>query len=112
MARKNRAGQIHHQNPQIRSRMASCSAPQRRRSADAISEVLVVPNSLLNVRKSISAIYQRQPFGGGSKDIEVITIKNKSTFHSEAKRRQDDKVLLIYTAGRSGECTKITYAAS
>ena len=30
---------------------------------------------------------------------EVITIENKTTFHSEAKRRQDEKVLLIYTAG-------------
>lgn len=31
--------------------------------------------------------------------LEVITIENKTTFHSEAKRRQNDKVLLIYTAG-------------
>jgi hypothetical protein len=31
--------------------------------------------------------------------VEVITIENKTTFHSEAKRRQDDAVLLIYTAG-------------
>jgi Uncharacterized protein conserved in bacteria C-term(DUF2220) len=37
--------------------------------------------------------------GVSSPVIEVITIENKTTFHSEAKRRQDDKVLLIYTAG-------------
>lgn len=30
---------------------------------------------------------------------ELITIENKTTFHSEAKRRQDDNVLLIYSAG-------------
>ncbi len=30
---------------------------------------------------------------------EVVTIENKTTFHSEAKRRQDENVLLIYTAG-------------
>jgi hypothetical protein len=34
-----------------------------------------------------------------SKVTEVITIENKTTFHSEAKRRQDNSVLLIYTAG-------------
>lgn len=34
-----------------------------------------------------------------SKVIEVLTIENKTTFHSEAKRRQDEEVLLLYTAG-------------
>ena len=34
-----------------------------------------------------------------SKVSEVITIENKTTFHSEAKRRQNDAVLLVYTAG-------------
>lgn len=29
----------------------------------------------------------------------VMTIENKTTFHSEAKRRQNESVLLIYTAG-------------
>lgn len=29
----------------------------------------------------------------------VMTIENLTTFHSEAKRRQDENVLLIYTAG-------------
>lgn len=37
--------------------------------------------------------------GVASKVNKVITIENKTTFHSEAKRRQDDTVLLIYTAG-------------
>lgn len=29
----------------------------------------------------------------------VMTIENQTTFHSEARRRQDENVLLIYTAG-------------
>lgn len=41
--------------------------------------------------------------------IEVITIENKTTFHSEAKRRQDDKVLLIYTAGMPSPAWRTMY---
>lgn len=41
---------------------------------------------------------------------EVITIENKTTFHSEAKRRQDDKVLLIYTAGMPSPAWRAMYA--
>lgn len=37
--------------------------------------------------------------GVASKVTEVISIENKTTFHSEAKRRQTEEVLLIYTAG-------------
>jgi hypothetical protein len=40
---------------------------------------------------------------------EVITIENKTTFHSEAKRRQDDKVLLIYTAGMPSPSWRAMY---
>lgn len=41
--------------------------------------------------------------------IEVITIENKTTFHSEAKRRQDDEALLIYTAGMPSPAWKAMY---
>jgi Uncharacterized protein conserved in bacteria C-term(DUF2220) len=41
---------------------------------------------------------------------EVITIENKTTFHSEAKRRQDDAVLLIYTAGMPSPAWRAMYA--
>ncbi len=44
-----------------------------------------------------------------STDIEVITIENKTTFHSEAKRRQDDEVLLIYTAGMPSPAWRAMY---
>lgn len=37
--------------------------------------------------------------GVASKVTEVITIENKTTFHSEAKRRQNEEALLVYTAG-------------
>lgn len=40
---------------------------------------------------------------------EVITIENKTTFHSEAKRRQGDKVLLIYTAGMPSPAWRAMY---
>lgn len=40
---------------------------------------------------------------------EVITIENKTTFHSEAKRRQDDEVLLIYTAGMPSPAWRAMY---
>lgn len=40
---------------------------------------------------------------------EVITIENKTTFHSEAKRRQDDKVLLIYTGGMPSPAWRAMY---
>jgi len=40
---------------------------------------------------------------------EIITIENKTTFHSEAKRRQDDKVLLIYTAGMPSPAWRAMY---
>lgn len=42
--------------------------------------------------------------------IEVITIENKTTFHSEAKRRQDDRALLIYTAGMPSPAWRAMYA--
>ena len=44
-----------------------------------------------------------------SKVTEVITIENKTTFHSEAKRRQDDEVLLIYTAGMPSPAWRAMY---
>lgn len=47
--------------------------------------------------------------GVSSTVIEVITIENKTTFHSEAKRRQDDKVLLIYTAGMPSPAWRAMY---
>lgn len=47
--------------------------------------------------------------GVASTVIEVTTIENKTTFHSEAKRRQDDKVLLIYTAGMPSPAWRAMY---
>lgn len=47
--------------------------------------------------------------GVASTVIEVITIENKTTFHSEAKRRQDDEALLIYTAGMPSPAWKAMY---
>jgi len=47
--------------------------------------------------------------GVASKVTEVITIENKTTFHSEAKRRQDDQVLLIYTAGMPSPAWRAMY---
>jgi hypothetical protein len=44
-----------------------------------------------------------------SKILEVITIENKTTFHSEAKRRQDEQVLLIYTAGMPSPAWRAMY---
>lgn len=44
-----------------------------------------------------------------SKVTEVITIENKTTFHSEAKRRQEDEVLLIYTAGMPSPAWRAMY---
>ena len=40
---------------------------------------------------------------------KVITIENKTTFHSEAKRCQDDHVLLIYTAGMPSPAWRAMY---
>jgi hypothetical protein len=47
--------------------------------------------------------------GVASTVMEVITIENKTTFHSEAKRRQDDGALLIYTAGMPSPAWKAMY---
>ena len=47
--------------------------------------------------------------GLAGKITEVITIENKTTFHSEAKRRQDDHVLLIYTAGMPSPAWRAMY---
>ncbi|MDO8319073.1 Wadjet anti-phage system protein JetD domain-containing protein [Rhodoferax sp.] len=47
--------------------------------------------------------------GAASKVTEVITIENKTTFHSEAKRRQDEAVLLIYTAGMPSPAWRAMY---
>ena len=47
--------------------------------------------------------------GVASAVIEVITIENKTTFHSEAKRRQDEKMLLIYTAGMPSPAWRAMY---
>lgn len=47
--------------------------------------------------------------GVASTVIEVITIENKTTFHSEAKRRQNEKVLLIYTAGMPSPAWRAMY---
>ncbi len=40
---------------------------------------------------------------------QVITIENKTTFHSEAKRRQEQEVLLIYTAGMPSPAWRAMY---
>lgn len=47
--------------------------------------------------------------GVASKVTKVITIENKTTFHSEAKRRQDEQVLLIYTAGMPSPAWRAMY---
>jgi Uncharacterized protein conserved in bacteria C-term(DUF2220) len=47
--------------------------------------------------------------GVASTVIEVITIENKTTFHSETKRRQNDEVLLIYTAGMPSPAWRAMY---
>lgn len=47
--------------------------------------------------------------GVASEIKEVITIENKTTFHSEAKRRQDEQVLLIYTAGMPSPAWRAMY---
>lgn len=47
--------------------------------------------------------------GVASTVIKVITIENKTTFHSEAKRRQDEGILLIYTAGMPSPAWKAMY---
>lgn len=47
--------------------------------------------------------------GVASKVSKVITIENKTTFHSEAKRRQDDQVLMIYTAGMPSPAWHLMY---
>jgi hypothetical protein len=47
--------------------------------------------------------------GVASTISDVITIENKTTFHSEAKRHQDDKVLLIYTAGMPSPSWRAMY---
>ncbi|MDR6412595.1 Wadjet anti-phage system protein JetD domain-containing protein [Paraburkholderia terricola] len=39
----------------------------------------------------------------------VLTIENQTTFHSEAKRRADDNVLLIYTAGMPSPAWRAMY---
>ncbi len=44
-----------------------------------------------------------------SEIIEVLTIENKTTFHSEAKRRQNDKALLLYTAGMPSPAWRAMY---
>jgi len=47
--------------------------------------------------------------GVASMVTKVVTIENKTTFHSEAKRRQDDQVLLIYTAGMPSPAWRAMY---
>lgn len=47
--------------------------------------------------------------GVASRVTEVITIENKTTFHSEAKRRQNEEVLLIYTAGMPSPAWRAMY---
>ena len=47
--------------------------------------------------------------GVASTVVEVITIENKTTFHSEAKRQQDVAVLLIYTAGMPSPAWRAMY---
>ncbi|WCM23676.1 DUF2399 domain-containing protein [Paraburkholderia bryophila] len=39
----------------------------------------------------------------------VLTIENQTTFHSEAKRRAEDNVLLIYTAGMPSPAWRAMY---
>lgn len=47
--------------------------------------------------------------GVASKVTEVISIENKTTFHSEAKRRQEEQVLLVYTAGMPSPAWRAMY---
>lgn len=47
--------------------------------------------------------------GVSSKVNEVITIENKTTFHSEAKRRQNEEILIVYTAGMPSPAWRAMY---
>ncbi|MCL2160863.1 MAG: DUF2220 family protein [Betaproteobacteria bacterium] len=47
--------------------------------------------------------------GLGSIPHQVMTIENMTTFHSEAKRRCNEKVLLIYTAGMPSPAWRSMY---
>ncbi|WP_315139327.1 Wadjet anti-phage system protein JetD domain-containing protein [Achromobacter marplatensis] len=47
---------------------------------------------------------------GVTSDVqELITIENKTTFHSEAKRRHNDTALLIFTAGMPSPAWRAMY---
>lgn len=41
--------------------------------------------------------------------FELVTIENKTTFHSEAKRRYQESVLLVYTAGMPSPAWRLMY---
>lgn len=58
------------------------------------------------------------PYGGlaastvlglASIPCQIMTIENLTTFHSEAKRRHDEEVLLIYTAGMPSPAWRAMY---
>lgn len=48
--------------------------------------------------------------GVASTPLQVMTIENLTTFHSEAKRRCEEPILLIYTAGMPSPAWRAMYA--
>lgn len=48
--------------------------------------------------------------GLASQPALVMTIENQTTFHSEARRRCDEDILLIYTAGMPTPAWRVMYA--
>lgn len=69
-------------------------------------------------RSRLSALID-QPYGGfashavlgvsGHMPSRILTIENLTTFHSEARRRQDADTLLIYTAGMPSPAWRAMY---
>lgn len=48
--------------------------------------------------------------GVASTPLQVMTIENLTTFHSEAKRRCEEPILLVYTAGMPSPAWRAMYA--
>jgi hypothetical protein len=78
--------------------------------------ILIAGNVVIK-RERITAVIDR-PYAGfpaatlqevGSRLSLVMTIENLTTFHSEARRRCDEDVLLIYTAGMPSPAWRAMY---
>jgi len=113
--------------PQLDVLLSGSTDSPPRHAAEVLAEIglgreerpVLLAGHVIVRRQRVSALLDT-PYGGfpaaavlgvdGEAPAEILTIENLTTFHSEARRRNGERLLMIYTAGMPSPAWRAMYA--